>query len=630
MLTLYQLKQEILTRLQTQYTAGALTTAAPVLTRPLDSPNNIVLSGIISTNDGTTDGRPFYVTVLRKTGYPSPEDGFGFAVIKGNVDGTLTDYNVFIVDNNPLVDNYVVGARTLIGTNMNRFVSAGKVVFNINIDYNFEFRISNDWSTELFIWQVGTTKPGTPTLISGAIQNGPLSYGDQVIQDPTTGVPITTTTGQEVGFGVSNPSTYQWYISQFAIASISGGIPLQIFEFVNSTTFKEGITGPIQLTYFGSGQVGSSDFTTDPVTGAILTGSVVESGLDFYIACSNYNVSGIDDIWTASQLDGSAAWEYLGSSCANHYAVGDTYRKFVGVTQHDAPYYEFEGVVYIAVTKNFNPTGSGANLATASIKTEYIELSSDRRKTFRDRNVMDIWIDPLTFIEQDQVETILWSDEYSPQPQIIPEMKQPVFCVTSIVDSTLPSINRLVNNANIGVQPIASTLGLSYSLRDTFSVQFPNSGEYSMNATDVIITYYHVNTKVTALQNFLDTSTYRAPGCDPLIRIMPPILFTIDPAQPLNYKGSSTTDEVKQFITSFILTLGYNDALRKSDIVADLYSHGITYLDLNNLHFYITIYDYKDYWVDRIELVDSYTPSTEMSRWYTNVDLINVVNINNA
>jgi hypothetical protein len=611
MMNLYNLKREVLTRLEAGYVNDEFSAAAPMISRPLSVHNNVLITGKFSTNDATVEGRPMYVTVLRRENSAVVHDGFGFAFTHGNESfSDSADYekhNVFIVDNNILQDHINFGGAVLTGGTVNQFLVAGKTKIVKDVEYEFEFKIFTSWATELRIWQVGTARPSVPTISSGALVDGPLGLGGAQLQDPVTGQFLSVLSGRDIGMGVFNPSGYIWKLRDFQVDSLSSGIPIQIFEFENTTPFSEGITNKIQLTYYGSGQATSLDYTEDSLSGEILTGSALVKGLDFYIAK-------VDEF---GAQDATTPWEYLGSNTAGHADSSDATRRFIGVTTGNASDYEFSGKIYIAVTKNFLPTALDGLIdpASPSIKTDFIEISAERIKKMSDRNAMDVWVDPRAGLQKETVTAILGP---ASEP-FLPEFKEPVYLVEKIYTTVSPNVNLLNYNGVSGINPVPEDLGVTFSSRCKTYLEFAPINAYQ----EISIDYYYVD--LDSVQAFVESSENRSPGTDLLVRAVPPRVFSIKAAYPLTFKGSLTTDEVKTAITDYIVGTGNSGTIRKSDIVSMLYSFGVSYINLNSLKFYISVFNYKDYWVEEVELVDEYVPADNMAVWYCRNEFLNVV-----
>lgn len=611
MMTLYNLKREVMARLNGSYMNDEFSAMAPMISRPLSVHNNILITGKFSTNDSTVEGRPMYITVLRRENSAVVHDGFGFAFTCGNGEfsnsADYTKHNIFIVDNNILQDHLNFGGAILTGGSVNQFLKAGKTKIVKNVEYNFEFKIFSSWATELRIWQVGTSRPDEPTISTGALVDGPLGLGGAQLQDPVTGQFLTVLSGRDVGIGVFNPSGYIWKIRDFQVDSLSSGIPIQIFEFENTTPFSEGITNKIQLTYYGSGQSTSLDYSVDPLSGEVLSGSVLVKGLDFYIA--KVDEFGVQDATTP--------WEYLGSNSAGHADSSDATRRFIEVTANNASGYEFGGKIYIAVTRNFLPTSLAGQIDpdSPSIKTDFIEISAERIKKMSDRNAIDVWVDPRAGLQKETVTVILGPAS----EQFLPEFKEPVYLVEKIYTSVSPNVNLLNYNGVSGITPVPGDPGVTFSSRCKTYLEFSPINAYQ----EVSIDYYRID--LDGIQTFVESSDNRSPATDLLVRAVPPRVFSIKQASPLIFKGSLSVDEVKTAITDYIVGTGNSGTIRKSDIVSMLYSFGVSYINLNSLKFYISIFSYKDYWVEEIELVDEYVPTDNMAVWYCRNEFLNVV-----
>lgn len=593
---LYELKQEIQNYLDNYYTSE-LSNTAPVLSKYLSIHKGIEIKGSFSTDDGTALGRPMYVTVLRQADKPAVTDGFGFAVIKGNSTITRDTYNVFIVDNNIVRGELVFGNVLQVPT-MNSYVTggagiatAGKAVIQPNVKYNFKFSIMEDWSTELYIWVDGEdiSQSSWPTmpdgaLKSGAVSGGPLGFGGREIQSPITGEMVSLPTGTEFGFAVDNPSGYKWKVSAVEIRKLAGGLPAQIFEFENNSL----ITGQVQVNYFGSGEY---------VDGQGVTKSLP---VDIFIA----KVDTTDN----TQYQNFASWEKLGSTVDT-----ETVPRLRKATSTAAINYEINGRFYIAATCNFTSVPD-IDLNTASIKTDFIEVTRAQNHPILDRAAIDIWVDPINIIEKAQLGT---DNTLTLDPSgltVINTAIHPIFLIEKIYTPGNPAVNFL----ETGEIKIYNDLkGYQYSQKDVLKLSHPD-----LPAIPIRIDYWNCGTKGEALQKFVTDSKYRGPAQDHLIRICPPTVFRID---SLYYKGNRTVDEVTSAIIGYITNLNIYGTVSKNEILSLLYSMGVTYINLGQLSMSLDIYDYIEGFKERLVLSDEYARPSTPGRWYTNESYLNIV-----
>lgn len=580
MIALSRIKQYIKQHLESKY--NEINTTAPMMQRYLKTHKGIEISGSFSTDDGTVDGRPLYVTVLRQSQKSVVEDGFGFVVMKG--DGTT--YNVYIVDNNALYGS-VVFDETFNVPGINSFLVAAMKEILINTTYQFKFNIHEDWSTELYIWPEGPGTGLTPVVTSGALVDGPLGWGGRQIQSSIDGTWIEMDKGTDIGFGVIHPSGYKWLISDLQVKKFSGGIPLQVYEISNNNT----IAGKVQVNYYGSGEVKNSE------------GTVLVSGADVYIArVEDPNELGF------KVFD---EWEFLGSVDAS-IESGDSAKVLRASTTDIAEWYLFEDKFYIAVNKNFNvPT---ADFNTAKIVTNYIEVTNAQNKPVKDRNLLDVWIDPLKVLEEGSLTITLGMSETN-----ITELLTPLFLIKNIYVTGIPESNELNYLGGAGIRPKLKSTGTEYSTREVLTLLHP-----TLDGAEVTIEYLHANTRVTEVQNFLDSSDYRSPSIDPLVRILPPIVVSIN---SLSYKGVLSEAEVQTILKDYINAKGSTGEITKSELLSLLYSNGITYIDVTGFDISVIIFDYKDMWINETTLFTSYELPSTPCRWYTDNDFLRITKL---
>lgn len=587
-ITLKQLRRLVTHYIDTHYTVD-LSTTAPMISRYLRFSKGIEITGKFSTNDGTAAGRPMYVTILRQTQKCVAHDGYGFAVIKGSGD----TYNVFLVDHNILTAGFTFG-NFLQTPNINSFIqgggegiiTAGKAIININQTYNFRLQINEDWSTDLRIWkgdeQYTTSSWGTMpdgALISGSLVDGPLGWGGRQIQSPITGDVMDLPRGTDFGIAIDNPAGYQWNISEVQVRKFVGGYPIQIFEFSN----KNLITGPVQINYYGHAYDGTAI-----------------SKLDVYIArCTNPN----DSDPLNRDFD---EWEWLG-----HTNVNGTIKRLRAVTADDAINYSVGNKFYIAVTAWFEP---GTNLASTTIKTDYIEVMRAENRNIVDRSALDIWIDPINILSKTTSGEITLDSGGS---TAVTEVTHPIFLIEKIYTTISPEVN-LVDTGEIRISNLLN--GMLYSDRDKLYL----SHNPSMVGTRIKIDYWNCGTNGIALTNFVNNSRFRGPGQDILIRLAPPTVLKIN---SLGFSGPQTVDTIKELIVSYVNSLGTSGTIRKSDIVSLLYGNGVTKINLNTLDFEIIEYDYNEYLLRTFTLIDEFTRPKTPGRWFSHANYLTITKI---
>jgi hypothetical protein len=548
-----------------------------------------------------------YLTVLRQSSAsknPTVSDGFGFAIIRGNegiTDSTkYDDYNVYIVDNNILTNNILFSSSTIQMANIGNYISAAKARIEKNTEYYFEFHILEDWATRLWIWQNGTEKSDLPLIVSGALANGPVGLGKTYVQSATTGQQMILPEGTDVGIGVMNPSGYQWDIKNIEIKYLSEGMPLQLFEFSNANEISLGIDGKVQVSYYGGAE-------------SLLNASntVAVKGVDIYIAKVK------DPAAITPEFD---SWEYLGELTGGITVDGADKRIFSKATSYDSKYYEFGGKIYVAVCRNFK-ADANVDLNSAYIQTDYIELTDQKFKSLKDRNVVDIWVDPKQFLETDTLTIVASSNTTDPGIMKISDLKKPLFLVEAITQNGANVLS--YTETTTGFKPVILDKGLLYSSKGDLYLAIPEN----VIGEEFTIDYVHAKTKVESLQNFVENSAYRAPAIDPLVRILPPILFSIETEGKLNFKGVQTIAEVQNILINYITNLANGATITKSDLLSTLYSNGVSYIDISTLKCYITEFHYENFWVNKVELVDEYTPSNSLNMWYTSAKFLKVAKL---
>lgn len=571
--TIQELKADIDTYLQSTHIG--INTSSPVAQRYLKVHNGIEITGRFKTNDGTVEGRPFYITVLRQTGASVVEDGYGFAFFKG--DGTT--YNIYIVDNNSLYGNLVFG-ETLATPNINGFIKAAKREIKINTEYEFKFNINEDWSTELYMREINGVF--AKIVSSDALFDGPLGIGGKQYQSSVTGEWVSMAKGTDIGFGVSNPSGYVWTLKNLQVRKYSAGVPLQLFEIANNGTISQ----KVQVNYYGTGISKNSNDV------------VAVSGVDIFIArVVDPNSQG------AKEFD---KWELLVPAAGQ---VAGVYRC---MTTDIAEHYLFDGLFYIAVTKKFDENNGQLN--TAVISTNYLEITNGQNKPLTNRNALDIWIDAVNHLEETTKDITLDADGSTDVT-----LNSPVFVIKGIYSAGNPNVNILNYSGDSGIRPQLKQSGLEYSNREEITLLHS-----TYSAIPVSIRYLHAESKVSEIQNYVDSSNIRSPGTDPLIRINPPVIFNVT---NLIYRGTISISDLKKSITTFINSKGTSYVMSKSDIISFLYSLGVTYIDLQNLQIELIVFDYHGGWLETESLVDTFSLPTTPCRWYTDEDYMNVVKL---
>lgn len=558
--TWYNLRIKLLNDIRAIFEDLVSTTTAynysPILHRYMGLHTGIKLTGKFKTSDPSENGNMCYTTFWRSENVAVPHDGVGMGWIKG--DGNT--YNVYIVDNDVLINDVFIGngiVREDLG--INKFIAAGKKEILIDTWYEFSLKIKGDNSIIAKVWNNGSGEPGDDDA-PGA------NY--IIVKSGASGTAFRDGTEEDYqfGIGIHNTEGGEWFFDDLQIQAIDSAYPYSIFKFKASPSL---FTGPATFKYYG--------YAYDQNTTYGLTTYLLSSGEEWIDIGSNVSTgaSQVEDTQILYELEDVTAWRNA------------------------------DGYVYAAS----RPDGT---VGEKNLNTYYTSLENVMLSGIHTGNMIDVWIEaPEKIVEEEvSISSVNGIIDITDVDFNVPI--QEIVDVIDSGDSTL-DYSDWTMTTNIGsafsTEPIQYiTLGGSYTgVSETFTV---------------VSRYYQDGPGV---QNLLESDDYRTPGAKNVVKIKPPHVIQID---NLEFRGLLTRDQAVEHIKDFVYSID-DSTFEISDMLAYLYTKGVTYINLNTLSIKIRSYNYKNVRTsgDGISVTNSYSFSG-IGSFYTHTnDLLGVTKI---
>jgi hypothetical protein len=480
-----KLIQSVVSNINAMLETPAAENYSPILHTPLTVHAGISVTGNFKTTD--TNGKLSYVTVLRQGNSVSAADGLGFAWYIA--DGTI--YNVYLVDNNPLIDDIMFTSESMLqNLGENSFLATTSGVINSDTKYSFRLDIGVNYSMDLWIWDssYGGFSETTPGIIK--VNHGgftPRSDGDHF------GIAVMDTEGSE------------WYYDELKITSVNSLHTTAMFELkADLGKFPNGTIATVA--HHGYGKDG--------------------------------NVPGLNGyIWN----NDTEAWEAFGATYDS--IQSHTYDETVGPELAclrktfimSNTYRGTDNFIRIAVT---TPT---AGLDVSDVTTYYVSLENTQPAGIHIGGKSDIYIYDPTKIALG-TRTLASTDgrvNLTPAEGVV----LPLMNIAKVIVSA--TNEELTENADWSLA--SENVGNAYSTRDIPYLSITT--EYLSLDLDITYRYYQDGVH---LQTLLDTPANRFIGTDSLAKIMPPAMVNID---NLEYSGPLTITRAYEIIKDYVTSV---------------------------------------------------------------------------
>lgn len=527
--------------------------AHPIFHRAIDSTKGIQITGKFRTTHDTVPSPMSYITVRRRADKAVCSDGIGLAWRTG----TIADgnYNVYLVDNNVLTDDMPIRQNGMIlEENINTFLAYGITNIEPDEEYKFGLEIDSTWGMRACVY-------------SGSIVASPdFDNAYDAVSYPTgyilsIGARLDgyepQASGTHFGISVMGTENSDWIYDDIRITSIVQGHAASLFKlYANPSYFSE--NKGAQLTMVGGGH-----------------GSPTISGITWYL-------------WN----NDSSAWEtlvsYSGSLTATH-----TYDL---VTM--SGYIDNQNYVNLMVM-----TDDAAD--DGELNIDYVKLSNTPVSGIHTGNMTDIYIHApgaisrttanLTGITGNTVE--------------LDSLNHPIYEIESVYYTAGgPIFGELIRDSvsTTGRYTLQnSDPNSTYSIYEDLSLSVPEDASIS-----IVYTYY---TEGPVVQAFLEHEDNRLPNSDILAKIAPPAIISIN---NLDYRGTIEAEDLKTKLATWINQL-VRSSFEISDMIAYMYSEGVTYINLDTMNITVTVYDNEhNITVSNQEISTSYTIS-EPNTFYT-------------
>lgn len=398
---------------------------SPVLHKYVSAHAGIKAYGKFKTTDASDNGQMSYITFWRNQNVAVPYDGVGMAWRKG--DGTK--YNVYLVDNDALSENVLIGEKIIReDLGVNNYIASTKHEILEDTWYNFSVQISSNYSIIAKIWDIGNSEPSddaAPDSSYIVLKTGAKSAPYRT-EDPVN---------YQFGIGVINTKGQEWYYDDLVIQDLSSGSPFNIFKF----------------------KADSSDFST--------SGTLYYYGYG-YDDTPTYGI-------TAYVLNSSGTWVSMGTNTSNSgTAVEDTEIKFEML---DISEYRYNGYIYMAV----RPTNI---IGAQTVRTYYTKLENIIPAGVSEGGKLDVYIEDPTSIVETEVSKVIASGKIIINNTVFNTPIQEIVDITNVANEVLSDEDWTL---------VTSEIGSAYSYTPNQYISF--GGSYAASTETVTIRYRYLS-----------------------------------------------------------------------------------------------------------------------------------------
>lgn len=479
-----------------------------------------------------------------------------------------TGYAVSGTYNLYLVDNNYLSDNTPIRTN--------NMIYEENLNNFLAYGRSNIEPDEWYNFgiQIDSTWGVRVCVYSGSLAGSPDYSNAYSVSNPSGYVMSMgaryegyepQANGTDFGIGILDTEQADWLFDDLRIATIVEGHPAALYKLHAPNTTYPDDTGA-RLYLKGTAQDGLGNY-----------------GLTWYL-------------WN----NGSSEWEDIGSN---------TTSTVTGVIYNiDAinNYRDVDGYMHVM--------GMGNNAGVEGVlNTDYVKLSTPIPSGIHAGHMTDIYVHAPTRILRDtkSISAVGYAVDLSTCFHPICEIEE----VYS--DDAGENLVRDSAVAEERYTIVNTAPNYTYSTQENYYISI---GTIATDLIDVTYTYFADG---ELIQAFLDSDDNRIPTCSNLLKISPPASITIN---TLEYRGSIEASDLQTKIARWI-----NDLVRESfevtDLIAYLYTLGVTYVNLSSLDITVTLYDMAGNVVETAEITSSYAIEAPNTFFTDVVKLAGVVKI---
>jgi hypothetical protein len=501
-------------------------TTHPIFHRAIDSSKGVQITGTFKTTHSGGASPMSYITVRRRDDKAVVADGLGLAWRTGLE--SEGEYNIYFVDNNILTDDIPIRTENMIiEENLNNFLGYGIANIEEDTEYKFGLEIDSTWGMKACVYS--GTFSGSPNFDSA--------------YDAATNV-----SGYRMSLGARlDGHEPQSSGTHFGVAVLDTGDSDWAYDDLRITTTVEGyVAGLFKLYATPAEFPEESGFQIYGVGAA--EGSPSTWGLTWYI----WNVN-------------STVWEEIGAN------LESTTESFTYVGAALSGYVDASNFVNVmALTDDSSMDGS--------LNIDYVKLTTQPASGIHTGHMTDIYVHAPGQIARATTEITGITGGIAELDSLhhpIHEIEQVYYTAGG------PILGELIRDtaSGTGRYTVANSKPYyTYSTEEDLSLYVP----LDANIT-VVYTYYADG---DAVQAFVDHDDNRLPTVENLVKVTPPSTLSFN---VLEYRGPIEEEQLKTIIADWVNALIRED-FEISDMIAYLYTRGITYINLNTLDISIKVY----------------------------------------
>lgn len=501
--------------------------AHPVFQRAIDSSKGIRITGTFKTTYADTPSPMSYITVRRRDNAAVVSDGLGIAWSTGSEYDG--NYNLYFVDNNILTDDLPIRKDGFIQEDsINNFLAYGIATIEPNVEYKFGLEIDSTWGMKFCVYS--GTLAGGPNFASAFDASTNVSGYRMSIGARLDGHEPQAS-GSHFGIGVLDSKGADWIYDDIHITSLVEGYVASLFKmYASPADFSENEGFRI----YGKGAC---------------EGSPGKYGLDWYT-------------WNAS----SGLWEHMA-----HNPTASTVAFTYDYSSLGKYLDESNFVNVMAIASDSSSEGT--------LNMDYIRLSTIQSSGIHTGHMTDIYLHAPGRIAQATNEITGVTGGVAE----LDSLNHPIHEIEAVYYTAGgPVIGALERDTVSGLARyvVSNTRPhYTYSTEEDLALQVP------LDANITVVYTYYMDGDV--VQNFINNDNYRLPTTDNLAKIAPPASITFN---TLQYRGSVEEAQMRTLIKNWVNNLIRED-FEVTDLIAHLYSNGVTYVNLSNLD--IAVKEYK-------------------------------------
>ncbi len=462
------------------------------------------------------------------------------------------DYNIYLVDNNILLEDTPIRVGNMI-LEENLNNFLAYGSANIEPSTEYKFGIEIDGTWGIKVCVYSGTFVGDPNFATPFSDLNPSGYVMSMGARYDGYEPQAT--GDTFGVSVLGTEGSYWFYDNLRISSALEGYSATLLKFyAPSSSFDH--SGPAQLYLKGTAQDGLGNY-----------------GLNWCLW--NNDTSG----WEVIALNSGATVTgiYYDIADLTSYVDGSDFVNILGIATAPGD----DGVLYI----------------------DYAKLSTAPPSGVHAGHMTDIYVHAPTRITRETVTA--YADSYTINFDDA-SIKHPIHKIETVWDVDLDQ-ELLLDNADPSVRYVITNTAphYTYSTKENLSIGIPTE----FGTVDITYTYYEDG---ETIQTFLDSDANRVPTCDNLLKVCPPALITIN---QLDYRGGPEVEDMRDKIVTWINAL-VRDTFEITDLIAYLYTLGVSYLNLNTLDISVQVHNMSGLITAEESINSSYT-ITEPNSFYT-------------